>query len=56
MELMDIGALTEIIGPDIDFPESHIAYVCHNMLLGLNELHQNNKIHRGMCSSSRSTH
>ena len=56
MELMDIGALTEIIGLDIDFPESHIAYVCHNMLLGLNELHQNNKIHRGMCSSSRSSH
>ncbi|KAK8799688.1 hypothetical protein WA158_006236 [Blastocystis sp. Blastoise] len=52
MELMDIGALTEILGPDIDFPESHIAYVCENMLKGLSVLHMNNKIHRDIKSDN----
>ncbi|KAK8791560.1 hypothetical protein WA588_001565 [Blastocystis sp. NMH] len=52
MELMDAGCLTEILGPDIDFPESHIAYVCRNVLNALAYLHRNNKLHRDIKSDN----
>lgn len=52
MELMDAGCLTEILGPDIDFPETHIAYVCKNVLTALSYLHHNNKLHRDIKSDN----
>ena len=52
MELMDAGCLTEILCPDIDFPESHIAYVCKNILHALDYLHRNNKLHRDIKSDN----
>lgn len=52
MELMDAGCLTEILGPDIDFPETHIAYVCKNVLTALSYLHRNNKLHRDIKSDN----
>ena len=52
MELMDAGCLTEILGPDIDFPETHIAYVCKNILQALSYLHRNNKLHRDIKSDN----
>ena len=52
MELMDAGCLTEILGPDIDFPESHIADVCRNVLNALAYLHRNNKLHRDIKSDN----
>ena len=52
MELMDAGCLTEILGPDINFPESHIAYVCKCILQALDYLHRNNKLHRDIKSDN----
>ena len=52
MELMDAGCLTEILGQDIDFPESHIAYVCKNVLSALSYLHNNNRLHRDIKSDN----
>lgn len=52
MELMDAGCLTEILGPDIDFPEECIAYVCRNILQALAYLHRNNKLHRDIKSDN----
>lgn len=35
MEYMQGGSLTEVLGPEVDFPESHIAYVCKQVLPAL---------------------
>lgn len=52
MELMDAGCLTEILGPEINFPETHIAYVCKNILNALSYLHHNNRLHRDIKSDN----
>lgn len=52
MEFMDLGCLTEILGPEISFPESHIAYVCRNVLSALAYLHRTNKLHRDIKSDN----
>ena len=52
MELMDAGCLTEILGPEINFPETHIAYVCRNVLQALSYLHSTNKLHRDIKSDN----
>ena len=49
MEYMEKGSLTAIVGKDIDFPEPCIAYVCKGILKALAVLHEDNRIHRGLC-------
>lgn len=52
MEYMDGGPLTEVLGPDIDFPEPHIAFVCREMLKALSFLHRNHRLHRDIKSDN----
>lgn len=47
MEYMGKGSLTTIIGKDVDFSETCIAYVCKGILSALEALHSDNRIHRG---------
>ena len=47
MEYMDRGSLAEILSPEFPMPEQHIAYVCRCLLLALDALHSQNRIHRG---------
>ena len=47
MEYMDRGSLAEIISTEYPMPEPHIAYVCRCLLLALDALHSQNRIHRG---------
>lgn len=44
---MGNGSLARIVSPDVEFPESHIAYVCRSVLDALAYLHNNQQIHRG---------
>ena len=54
MEYMDRGSLAEILSPDYPMPEQHIAYVCRCLLMALDALHSQNRIHRGGCRCFRS--
>ena len=47
MEYMDRGSLAEIVSTEYPMPEPHIAYVCRCLLLALDALHSQNRIHRG---------
>lgn len=47
MDFMGNGSLARIVSPDVEFPESHIAYVCRSVLDALAYLHNNQQIHRG---------
>ena len=47
MDYMGNGSLARIVSPETPFPESHIAYVCRNVLDALAYLHNNQQIHRG---------
>ena len=55
MEYMDRGSLAEILSPEFPMPEQHIAYVCRCLLLALDALHSQNRIHRGGCCLARSS-
>lgn len=44
---MGNGSLARIVSPDVEFPETHIAYVCRSVLDALAYLHNNQQIHRG---------
>ena len=46
------GTLTEVLGPTIDIPESHIAFVCKQMLLGLAFIHRQHRLHRDIKSDN----
>jgi serine/threonine protein kinase len=52
MECMDGGPLTEILGPSVDFPEPHMAYVCKQALMGLAFMHRNHRLHRDIKSDN----
>lgn len=49
MEFVHGGTLTEVLGPTIDFPEPHIAFVCKQMLMGLAFLHRCVRWHCSSC-------
>jgi serine/threonine protein kinase len=52
MELIEGGSLTDCLLPNVDFPESCIAYVCKNMLEGLKFIHHNYRMHRDIKSDN----
>ena len=52
MEFVHGGTLTEVLGPTIDFPEPHIAFVCKQMLMGLSYLHRSHRLHRDIKSDN----
>eukprot|EP01029_Cantina_marsupialis_P012523 TRINITY_DN2766_c0_g1_i2.p1 TRINITY_DN2766_c0_g1~~TRINITY_DN2766_c0_g1_i2.p1 ORF type:complete len:366 (+),score=102.66 TRINITY_DN2766_c0_g1_i2:82-1179(+) len=52
MELMDGGSLTEILGPTISFPETHIAFVCKESLKALAYVHRRHRLHRDIKSDN----
>ena len=54
MDFMGNGSLARIVSPDVEFPESHIAYVCRSVLDALAYLHNNQQIHRGRIGGLRS--
>lgn len=52
LEYMEGGALTDILGRTIKWKESHIAYVCREMLKGLSFMHRNHRLHRDIKSDN----
>lgn len=52
LEYMDVGSLTSLIGPDIPFPETYIAYVMKCMLTALEFLHERHRLHRDIKSDN----
>ena len=52
MELLNGGPLTELLGPGIDWEESHIAFVCREILQALAFLHANHRLHRDIKSDN----
>lgn len=52
IELMSGGCLTDIVGPDIKWKESQIAYVCREMLKGLAFIHRDHRLHRDIKSDN----
>ena len=51
-EFVDGGSLAEILEPNIDFSEKHVAYICLEVLQGLELIHNHNRIHRKIYSDS----
>lgn len=51
MEFMMGGKLTDIVLAH-SFSEPQIAYICRECLLGLNYMHENNRIHRDIKSDN----
>jgi serine/threonine protein kinase len=52
MECMNGGPLTDMVGPGKMWKESHIAYVCKQMLLALAFLHRSHRLHRDIKSDN----
>ncbi|CBK20560.2 uncharacterized protein [Blastocystis hominis] len=52
MDFMGNGSLARIVSPDVEFPETHIAYVCRSVLDALAYLHNNQQIHRDIKSDN----
>ena len=52
MELIPGSSLTNILGTKVDFPESCIAYVCREVLLGLQCVHDFHRLHRDIKSDN----
>lgn len=52
MELIPGSSLTNILGPKVDFPERCIAYVCREVLLGLQCVHDFHRLHRDIKSDN----
>lgn len=52
LELMTGGAVTGLVGPSKTWTEPAIAYVCREMLLGLEFLHFSHRIHRDIKSDN----
>lgn len=52
LEFMEGGALTDCLGRNIKWKETHIAYVCREMLKGLAFMHRNHRLHRDIKSDN----
>lgn len=52
MELIPGSSLTNVLGTKVDFPEPCIAYVCREVLLGLQCVHDLHRLHRDIKSDN----
>jgi serine/threonine protein kinase len=52
MDCMEGGSLTDTLGPGVDFRETHIAYVCKQMLMALAFMHSQFRLHRDIKSDN----
>lgn len=52
MELVLGSSLTNCLGVNVDFPESCIAYVCREVLKGLQLMHSQHRLHRDIKSDN----
>lgn len=52
MEFMSGGCLTDVLGADVAFHESHIAFVCNQVLMALSFMHREHKLHRDIKSDN----
>lgn len=52
MEFMSGGCLTDCLSVDDVFPETHIAYVCNQVLKALAFMHREHKLHRDIKSDN----
>lgn len=52
MDCMEGGSLTDTLGPNVDFKESHIAFVCKHMLMALAFMHSQYRLHRDIKSDN----
>ena len=52
MELVPGSSLTNCLGPRVDFPEACIAYVCREVLQGLQLMHSMHRLHRDIKSDN----
>jgi len=52
LEFMEGGALTDCLGRNIKWKETHISYVCREMLKGLAFMHRNHRLHRDIKSDN----
>jgi len=52
LELMDGGSLTDTLGADIVYPESHIAYVCKCVFSAMVGMHRSHRLHRDIKSDN----
>lgn len=52
MEIMTGGSLTDVLGKNVVWPESHIAYVCQQTLRGLAFMHRSHRLHRDIKSDN----
>jgi serine/threonine protein kinase len=52
MDCMEGGSLTDTLGPEVDFRETHIAYVCKQMLMALAFMHSQFRLHRDIKSDN----
>lgn len=52
MELIPGSSLTNVLGTKVDFPEACIAYVCREVLQGLQCVHELHRLHRDIKSDN----
>lgn len=52
MDYMEGGSLTDVLGTKVDFKETHIAYVCREILSALAFMHRQYRLHRDIKSDN----
>lgn len=52
MDYMEGGSLTDTLGTSVDFKETHIAYVCREILQALAFMHHQYRLHRDIKSDN----
>lgn len=52
MDFMEGGSLTDTLGTTVDFKETHIAYVCREILQALSFMHRQFRLHRDIKSDN----
>lgn len=52
MDYMEGGSLTDVLGVAVNFKETHIAYVCREILKALAFMHNQHRLHRDIKSDN----